>query len=706
MIKWLNKHKIVTYACVVIAVVGSYMIYLADKTLPSSEGYLQYCAKCINSGDIVYQDFEYLFTPIYLYFLAAYTRLFGYSIYALRVLGVIIFILLALVIYLILTRLFSPEISVISCIVGAFYLQSSVWYVLYDYKVLMDVFAHLAILFMIMTVKEFEKNIHCKTIYWWGFFSSMFFLVKQNMGVLFIAYSCMFLLYFAIIYRLRIKDLLFLEMRYLISTLVPISVIVFIFWRIHLLDQMIHSVFFSAVEAKGGMLSILFGWITSGLSNFGKFIIIGIVYAIILYINKNLSRWYQRKNHGRANIFIALMYSVCIVVGITILFINADLGYQLSLKRRLDVTVLFVIDLVMMLYYIISLFCDRLLNRKINMRSLIYLALFGAFFAQCYGAGMSGGLAVETSGLGLAFITALLLDSICFKFGGVLRFAIAIYCANLTLNCAAFKLVNPCLWWGIDEPPVYLAYVETSIGNLKNIKLSEATANVYQSIYDIVQKETEEDDTIFCFPECQVFYFICDRDDPDVYTKTQWFDISSNESVIADIDVLEHNLPGAIIIHNIYDAAYEGHEEAFNYGKKSGTRMMRDALYRIVNTYSYSYGGTFISGNDNFTLYYMDQNKKINDVFQIGEGTKKDPFQITNVSDLVNLSNITNQGYDLTGVYFSQTEDIDCQTIVWVPIGLYHSFNGNYDDNGYQVYNINNMPFNTLNDYGNNLFAQ
>lgn len=56
--------------------------------------------------------------------------------------------------------------------------------------------------------------------------------------------------------------------------------------------------------------------------------------------------------------------------------------------------------------------------------------------------------------------------------------------------------------------------------------------------------------------------------------------------------------------------------------------------------------------------------------------------------------------------YFIQTEDIDCASVVWVPIGFFSPFKGNFYNNGYKIYNINTSNFNTLNSYGESVIAQ
>lgn len=54
--------------------------------------------------------------------------------------------------------------------------------------------------------------------------------------------------------------------------------------------------------------------------------------------------------------------------------------------------------------------------------------------------------------------------------------------------------------------------------------------------------------------------------------------------------------------------------------------------------------------------------------FSGGNGTASDPYQIATRDDLWPLSDYSNSGKDLTGLYFRQTEDIDLGGKEWIPV--------------------------------------
>lgn len=75
-----------------------------------------------------------------------------------------------------------------------------------------------------------------------------------------------------------------------------------------------------------------------------------------------------------------------------------------------------------------------------------------------------------------------------------------------------------------------------------------------------------------------------------------------------------------------------------------------------------------------------------------GQGTRKDPYRISNVEELCAFRDIVNSGYLFTGEWVCQTKDLDLKEIKnWEPIGLFDSgnyFDGVYDGGGHAIHNL------------------
>ena len=81
------------YCCLgfVILLASSYAFMMCRKTMPFAEGWYTYYAQLMNEkGLLPYRDFEYLFSPVYIFTVSFLTRAFGgdYSVVLLRFVGV------------------------------------------------------------------------------------------------------------------------------------------------------------------------------------------------------------------------------------------------------------------------------------------------------------------------------------------------------------------------------------------------------------------------------------------------------------------------------------------------------------------------------------------------------------------------------------------------------------------------------------------
>ena len=169
-----------------IAVAAFYAALMCNKTMPFAEGWYTYYAQLINEkGLLPYRDFEYLFSPLYIYFIAFITRFFGYDILTLRCVGILMFVIIALGVYLFITEIVGRKkawIAAITSVTAVMYLQSEVVQIFYDYIRLMDIFAVFTVLFLIRAVKAMQhsENQGVKVnLFLCGLFNSLFINVKQ-----------------------------------------------------------------------------------------------------------------------------------------------------------------------------------------------------------------------------------------------------------------------------------------------------------------------------------------------------------------------------------------------------------------------------------------------------------------------------------------------------------------------------------------------
>jgi len=274
------------------------------------------------------------------------------------------------------------------------------------------------------------------------------------------------------------------------------------------------------------------------------------------------------------------------------------------------------------------------------------------------------------------------------------RSGIIIICFLITVQCAEKKMRYPFNWWGMDEAKLWENTSSTDkIAIFRGLKLSPETKAVYEDIYDAVTENTEENDTMYCFPQIPVFYSICGRKDPGTYAKVEWFDVTSDKTLQKDIEIIRKNKPKAILIYNTAEYVYASHEKAFRNGNMSGTRKMREFLYNFIFEWDYTFYGTYKANNNSLSLWIQDHpaasQRKL---FFGGDGTKNNPYLISTAEELALFAHQVNNGRSFEGMYVEQTCDIDLSSVKsWTPIGEFgcgNYFYGTYNGAGHLIKNL------------------
>lgn len=693
------------YLLFTVVAAGVLAAVLSGRTMPFAEGWYTYYAQCINRGEVLYKDFDYLFTPLYISLISLLTRIFGYEIIVLRIMGVALFCLIAAVVFLVLREMFRETWACAAAVTAVFYLQSEVAQVFYDYVRLMDLFAWLTVLFLVRAVKRREaektRNYYLP-LFAAGVCNACFYLVKQNMGLVFAAYALVFVVFFQVVSRKPAHRILKSTVLYLDGLLAPILfTYAVMLWRGNFFPYL-EQTGTDAVAAKGGIYAILFGWIGNNLPAFRA----GMGYAAVVLCLLGVSCFFKRKRirkyclkksgggcNGRAKWWdrCGILFCVCVTV---YTLMAACFGKAAGVTEGCSYLSPYSVFLV-----VFPLFCIvtghtvwRFLGKKeISGKELSYVAVTGSYFAVSYGCGMSGGLVEGQASIGVAFAAALLLDGFRFRFSEGLRVFVLLACLVVTVQSAGKKMTHPYYWWGMEEPDVWQCRAQSEeLALLKGIRMPEETLRVYETVSHVVEEYTDSEDPIYCFPQIPVFYSICGRSDPGVRAKVQWFDVSSGSSLAEDREVLWNNPPKVVILYETGEDAYLGHERLFRGGGISPTREMRDFLMDYVWTQGYTFYGRLTSaGGNGILLYYKTDGDDTRRTVWEGEGTRDSPYRISSAEDLLCLKLRVQEGNDFAGAHFRQTQDLDLGCLGdWSPIGEVGSgfyFRGIYDGCGHTV---------------------
>lgn len=678
-----------------IIITGLYAGVLHNQMMPFAEGWYTYYAECINKGLTPYRDFEYLYSPIYIYLIAAITKLFGYNLIILRRIGIFFYCGIAFSLFLVISLLFNKKknwIAFIASVTATFYLQSEVVQIFYDYVRLMDICAILSVYFLLKSVKEISESYNVsKNVVACGIFCAFFINIKQNMGLIFTAYAFVLLGYVTIYYKLSIKKVIKYELFFL-SPIIGITLMLYVVLFFNgSLRYYLTSTGSGAISAKGGMIAILFGWITNNWNSFSSVFRQAICTIIVMFflacINKKKNADIQ---NSKKEIWIGCIFFVITIVLLMLITFNQSFALEIFNNQYLSPYLVFLIVFPFFILLGVTGIYDMVNGREYLKGYILYFTLAGAYFAISFGCGNSGGLAEGQASLGVAFIVAFFLYFLSYKVEKIFRIGFMLLCVCLVIQCADKKMIYTYNWWGMDESNYWESRATSDLPLLQGIGMSIETKAVYESIYKIVMDKTTSEDTIFCFPQIPIFYSLCNRSDPGTTTKIQWFDVSTDKSVKDDISVIKSNPPAVIIMYNTSEDAYDAHESSFRKGQISGTREMREFLYNFVYENGYSFAGRF-QANNNTLQVWVKENQNTQIVFSGGTGTLEDPYLIENAEQLLMLSKMVNEGRSFSDEYIRQIADIDLDGYLWTPIGEFEQgayFYGTYDGDGHIIKNM------------------
>ena len=609
------------YLCLLLALGAALLLAgaLHTRTLPFAEGWYTYFARCIHDGELPYRDFEYLYPPVYIYTVALITRLFGYDLIILRRLGILFFLLITLGLYLVALEVLGkkhPVTAAIGAVCGAFYLQSEVVQTFYDYVRFMDIFSVFSLLFLIKACKGLVENRPCrKSLALCGLLLGVLINIKQNIGLIFAAFALVLLLYLNLWAKRPLKVAIFDTLCLLLPLSAFCLAVLGALAATGSLTGYLAMTGVAAAGAKGGLFAILFGWLYHNAGAFlaalpAALLLDGLILGVLWWQKERAVTPEKEPSLLLGTLFFAPLFGLLVAA-----LAFPVLGRALVPRYYLSTYTVFLA--VMPLFATLGVLGikDMIQKTKKLTPFLPFFMLSGAYVAISFGCGNSGGLAEGQASFGILFLvlafswiasrTAMLFEEKGYAPSCtlVVRGTLVALALTLALHSADKKLVYPYNWWGMDESDYWSCVASTDLSHLRGITLSPTTANVYGEIVAAITDNTAPDDAIFCFPQIPIFYVLADRPDPGTFTKVQWFDVASDEAVLADIERLRQAPPAAILVYHTSEYAYNAHEAAFRGGRMSGTRQMRDFLLSFTGDNGYRLYDTWQTENNTLTLW-------------------------------------------------------------------------------------------------------
>lgn len=666
-----EKRERIFFLVLLILLTGFYIFCIFRNTLPISEGWYSVFAKSINEEGLhPYKDFEMLFPPVYVYLIAFITKIFGYDIIALRTIGALLFIGIAVLFYFMLTKMFKPFIAMIGAVCSVMFLQTENTFIGYDYIRWFDFFIYLSMLLLLnywyKTVKDARvsastgnrlrfaewspptsnrlsftewspatggaKNMvfgekirssicvvrkrlkeNANTItdllaFFSGISASLALLIRQNSGLIYICccYVILIVISFIIFYNHKRKIVIRGIIWYTIGVILPVAILLTILFATNTLYVFLGSTVTGAIAAKGGLIVELFSWIPRAMKTMWASHWVIFTQLLALLVGILVYRLRGKEEE--------LSVSASLHLG-SIFFILTFLGLIVTFLVTRLARLIYAYFFVSMEYVnygvivIIFLICITLLIRKKAKQCedlVAYIMLLGSMIALGYGCGTSAGLSAGET----AFTVALIICPLLMFFGSYQKnsFTIALLCCLVifVVSCACVKDIEPYNWWGYTETDQEMQCETVDVPYLTGLQLSAERQEMYEGVYALMQEYLNDDDTLFVAPHCPIFYLIADKK-PFTFSYVQWFDVCSRETIYKDIARIEDEKPQMIIVSPLQEWVMAGHETLFDGSESSALRELMEFLSEFTSKEGYTLVGNYsLDATNSVQVYVLD----------------------------------------------------------------------------------------------------
>lgn len=542
------------------------------KYISFTEGWWNVYVQWLNQGRIPYRDFELLTPPLYIYFLRLFDFFVDSSFFSLRLLGLFIQILISIFIFLIFKSKTPSVISFLTSLIVSFYLQSGVAFIPYDY-------VYLAILLSLISgycVILFLKSNSYYLMFLSGFFLSLSFLIKQTFTVAFLVLFTIILLLSKEKARFKIK-IFFL---YFFGFSLP-NVLLLLYLLINsAIPQYFNQIFLSASNVKGSTYQVLSKWFFDYISFYDGIItriFSDLPWIFILIMLYSLLKIYENNYFFR---FLTLFFT-------SLIFIL----YILNLEKMSN----FITDLIYSRIFIYPLLFSFIvlllnLNRKLSTNS-VYSLVSIAFI---WGCGMSAGLTEIGMFFSLGFLFVWTISNL--KYFESTSILLLIILMSLFVNIVGSKISSPYSWWGYNVSKIDENQIKSLDGLTRNLSGSKSQILQMKKIKSDMKMGLKCSPKSVVFPHMPLFQ-LDTFSVPESWSANYWFDFSTEDGLKQDIELFENNLPGSVLIVDLPEFVWSGHENLFNNGNLLPQREFLNRLKILISSSKYQKIGTYDFSN-------------------------------------------------------------------------------------------------------------
>lgn len=520
-----------------------------NRYFPVTEGWWETYAYLCEKGLVPYKDFYMAFPPLFVYINVLLLKI-THHFFALRLIGVCVFLGNVLLTQRLLANFFSPKVAAIATLFASLLLMSDTMFIAKDYHTYENTFILLTLLATQQFAASLLDNRHfAKSLLWISISavcSGLLILVKQNDGI-FLSFANLISLMLVpgslLVARPLLKKVTLMSC-YMMGLIFIISCAIGYFYLHDAGVSFIKSVFL-ANNAKGGVLTILSRFFEDTTNQF--FFLSTIPLVLIFFLIDRYTRTYQHdtaqaiafiKNHEK----IGLMPLVLLQI---YFFYTAN--WILS-----AFVIIFPLSVVLFLFSKSFLFGKR--DTRTLQRDFFLLSLMTLVYCNTQSSSLSHTGMYLIEGFGIAYLVSILHEHLHIALKYLLLFLLL-----FSFYIVREKLHEPYAWWGYTQSStIKSAHNIIPYEDAKGIYVDERTASLYQVVHNTVTKYSRSDSDVYFFPDIPIFYFLHHKI-PPYKGVIQWFDVISSADIQEEFKRLNANPPRVIVFFDPPPFVYEGH---------------------------------------------------------------------------------------------------------------------------------------------------
>lgn len=601
----LCSRKSTRYAALVVFVCIACNLFTYNKIFPLTGGFYSVAAKSMSAGLLPYKDFQLLFPPVYVYIVHFITSIFGYDFIALRIFGVVLFAIEALLLFIALNKLFNEEAALFGSIVGMFLLQSSNAFTAYDYARIHDLFVLVAFLqFLEIIRSEGSKSAVVRSLAM-GICMGLAIGVRQSSGVL-IASAFLIACIAACCLRKEKRYWIQCSMVYVAGLAAVWVIIAALMMMAGMWEPFLSSAVTDAASAKGGLLTALFAWIPASLERLWKNQTLALPYLLLVSLIagcQGVAKTTKRQHAWTRDVWawVPTVFCVLLFVGMIVSYWDIDIPRDLSAVFSYEIPYLvFLVQIAVLLPYLIGIIKRAIDGKEAQSVELERAAIQGVSLAVVWGGGMSSSLGFQTCYIPAALFVSWAIFKLNEANFGVSKAIVVAASAVLCLLSFNIKIYSPYSWWGMDTGTAADMLYTVDLPYMNGMYVTKSAKDSLEGTQHALDEVLDEGDSLFCFPQNPLSYLFNDKM-PFTYSYIQWFDVSSDGALISDMEAIKKEKPEALVIELMPESTFAGHEAAFRDGNTSYQRIMQDELAGLIERGNYS----LVTGFDEGNGYYL-----------------------------------------------------------------------------------------------------